>query len=45
MSHDYNKVLYYYKKGFWSKSKVHDAVGRYITAEEYEMITGEPYEE
>jgi hypothetical protein len=43
MSPKYKEVLLYYKRGFWSKAKVHDAVGKYITAEEYELITGEPY--
>lgn len=28
----------------WSKSRVHAAVGKWITAEEYEEITGEVYE-
>ena len=28
----------------WDKNRVHAAVGKWITAEEYEEITGEPYE-
>ena len=27
----------------WSKAKVHNAVGRWITPAEYEEITGQPY--
>ena len=39
-------VKKYYDKGLWSKRMVHDAVEKeWITAEEYEMIVGEPYEE
>lgn len=37
-------VKRYYDKGLWSQRMVHDAVGKdWITAEEYEMITGEAY--
>lgn len=33
------------KSGMKLKTKAHDAVGKgWITAEEYEVITGEPYE-
>lgn len=45
MSKNYAKVKGYYDNGRWSKSRVHDAVGRWITAEEYEMITKEVYHE
>lgn len=44
MSEKYTKVKGYYDNGRWSKSRVHDAVGRWITAEEYEEITREKYE-
>jgi hypothetical protein len=44
-SKNYDKVKSYYDNGLWSKAKVHNAVGRWITAEEYEEITGEPYDE
>ena len=41
----YEKVKGYYDNGYWSKKKVHDAVIKgWITAEEFEEITGEPYE-
>lgn len=45
MSKNFNKVKNYYDKGLWSKARVHEAVGKWITAEEYQLITGEPYEE
>lgn len=42
----YKKVKNYYDSGLWGKKKVHDAVAKgWITAEEYEEIVGEPYEE
>lgn len=42
----FNKVKKYYDDGYWSKSRVADAVEKkWITAEEYELITGEPYGE
>ena len=45
-SKKFEKVKGYYDSGKWSKSRVHDAVGAgWITAEEYEEITGEAYEE
>ena len=43
MSKNYNKVLNYYNKKLWSKQKVFNAVGKWITAEEYQIIVGEPY--
>lgn len=46
MSKKFAKVKKYYDEGLWSKRQVHDAVVKgWITAEEYEIITGEPYEE
>jgi hypothetical protein len=44
MSEKYELVKSYYDRGLWSKQRVHNAVGRWITAEEYEQITGEQYE-
>lgn len=35
----------FYNKGFWSKRMLKNMVGKKITAEEYEIITGEPYEQ
>lgn len=41
----FEKVKLYYEKGLWDKSRVRNAVVKgWITAEEYESITGEPYE-
>ena len=44
-SEKYELVEWYYEKGYWSKNMVKSAVGKWITAEEYEEITGEPYQE
>ena len=46
MSRMYNTVKRYYDKGFYSKDDVAVFVraGK-ITAEEYKMITGDPYKE
>lgn len=42
----YDKVKYYYDNGYWSIQRVRDAVAKgWITAEQFEEITGEPYEE
>lgn len=43
MSKNYEKVKYYYDNGLWSKAKVRAVVGKLITEEEYEQITGESY--
>lgn len=45
MSKNFNKVKNYYDNGLWSKAKVHAAVGKWITPDEYQMITGEEYME
>ena len=40
----YNKVKQYYDKGLWTKHMVGNAVTKgWITAEEYEEITGGAY--
>ena len=45
MNKKFAKVKRYYDEGLWSARQVHDAVGKgWITAEEYELIVGEPYE-
>ena len=45
-SKKYAKVKEYYDKGYWSIRQVYDAVSHgWITAEEFEIITGMPYEE
>ena len=44
MSKHFAKVKYYYDNGLWDKQRVRNAVIHdWITAEEYEIITGEPY--
>lgn len=43
MSKNYEKVKGYYEKGLWSKTRVHNAVGKWITEEEYQQITGEEF--
>lgn len=46
MSKKFAKVKRYYDEGLWSKRQVHDAVVKgWITAEEYKIITGDPYKE
>jgi len=43
-SKNFEKVKRYYDNGLWSKAKVKNAVVKeWITAAEYEEITGEPY--
>ena len=39
----FDRVKMYYDKGLWSKERVYNVVGKVITAEEYEEITGDPY--
>lgn len=43
-SKNFDRVKDYYDNGVWNKARVHNAVGKWITAEEYEEITGEKYE-
>ena len=44
MSPKFEKVKRYYDNGLWNKEMVHNAVVKgWITAEEYEIITGEVY--
>jgi hypothetical protein len=42
-SKNFYKVKQYYDNGFWDISKVRNAVGRWITEEEFFIITGENY--
>lgn len=39
----FDTVKRHYDNNAWDKSQVADAVGRWITAEEYQEITGEDY--
>jgi uncharacterized XkdX family phage protein len=41
MSENFEKVKDYYDKGLWTKAQVSRAVGKWITLEEYGIITGE----
>lgn len=44
-SKKFKTVKQFYDGGLWSINRVHDAVGKgWITAEEYQEITGEDYE-
>ena len=44
MSKNFEKVKRYYDKHLWSKERVHEAVGKWITESEYKEIVGEDYE-
>jgi hypothetical protein len=45
MSKKYELVKEYYDNGLWNLTRVKNAVVKgWITAEEFEMITGQPYE-
>lgn len=44
MSRNFKKVKEYYDSGRWPKEAVKNAVGRWITKEEYKEITGEDIE-
>lgn len=39
----FEKVKEFYEAGLWSKMMVWNAVGRWITDEEFQEITGEKY--
>ena len=43
MSKNFEKVKGYYEKELWSKARVRNAVGKWITFDEYREITGEEY--
>lgn len=43
MSKNFEKVRDYYKNGIWNKTRVYNAVDKWITADEYKEITGEEY--
>lgn len=40
MSAKFNKVKSYYDRGLWNEQQVRNAVGRWITEEEAEIILG-----
>ncbi len=41
----FERIRFYYEQGLWDKERVRNAVNKVITPEEYEQITGEPYED
>lgn len=41
MSPKFELVKRYYDEGLWSEQRVHNAVGKWITLEEYYLIIGE----
>lgn len=45
MSKNFDKVKYYYDHKLWRIERVHAAVGKWITEEEYTKITGFIYPE
>lgn len=45
MSKNFEKVKRYYDNGMWNKIRVYNAVGKWITEEEYKEITGEDYDQ
>lgn len=45
MSNKFEKVKSYYERVLWNVSRVRNAVVKgWITAEEFQIITGQPYE-
>lgn len=42
-SEKFEKVKGYYKSGMWSFQMVRNAVGKWITKEEFQEITGKTY--
>lgn len=44
MSKNYGKVKGFYDAGLWSLRMVRNAVGKWVTAGEYETITGKKAE-
>lgn len=43
-SKNYEKVRNYYKRRLWDIGQVRNAVGKWITKEEYREITGEEFD-
>lgn len=42
-SKNYEKVKKFYKMGIWSEKMAWNAVGKWITPDEYKEITGKDY--
>lgn len=43
MSKNFEKVKNYYDDGVWNKTRVYNAVNKWITADEFQEITGDEY--
>ncbi len=43
-SEKFEKVQRYYELSLWNETQVKNAVGRWITEEEYEEITGKAFQ-
>lgn len=43
MSEKFEIVRAYYDAGLWNASRVKNAVGKWITQDEYTEITGDPF--
>jgi hypothetical protein len=43
MNSKFEIVKRYYELGLWSKKRVYNAVGKWITKEDYKIIVGEAY--
>ena len=43
MSKRFKLVKHYYDSWLWDKRRVHAAVGKWITVDEYKTITGDDY--
>ena len=43
-SEKFEKVKNFYNMGLWNRIKVYNAVGKWITQDEYYEITGDIYE-
>jgi len=40
----FDRIRFYYEQGLWDRQRVRNVVGKVITADEYESITGEVYD-
>jgi len=40
----FDRIKFYYEEGLWSIERVRNVVGKVINGEEYELITGEAYD-
>lgn len=41
----FDRIKFYYEHDLWDKQRVRNVVGKVLTAEEYEEIVGEHYDE